>query len=67
MDTALLVWGLIFSAIGIGYFVYGRRQSNMTVRWCGLALMLYPYLVTDTLTMVAVGVAIMLIPRFVEL
>lgn len=67
MDTAILVWGLIFSSIGIGYFVYGRRQSNMVTRWCGLALILYPYLVTNTLTMVAVGVAIMLIPRFIEL
>ena len=67
MDTAILVWGLIFSSIGIGYFIYGRRQSNMVVRWCGLALILYPYLMTDALTMVAVGVGIMLIPRFVEL
>ncbi|MGF2733752.1 hypothetical protein [Marinobacter sp. DUT-1] len=67
MDTAILVWGLIFSSIGIGYFIYGRRQSNMVVRWCGLALILYPYLITDAVTMVAVGVGIMLIPRFVEL
>lgn len=67
MDTAILVWGLIFSSIGIGYFIYGRRQSNMAVRWCGLALILYPYLMTDALTMVAVGVGIMLIPRFIEL
>ncbi|RBP30630.1 hypothetical protein DET50_10744 [Marinobacter pelagius] len=67
MDTAILVWGLIFSSIGIGYFIYGRRQSNMVVRWCGLALILYPYLITDAVIMVAVGVGIMLIPRFVEL
>lgn len=67
MDNAILVLGLIFSSIGIGYFVYGRRQSNMVTRWCGLALILYPYLVTDALTMVAVGVGIMLVPRFIEL
>lgn len=67
METATLIWGLIFSSIGIGYFIYGRRQSNMVARWCGLALILYPYLVTNTLAMVAVGVALMLTPRFIEL
>ncbi|AOY86802.1 hypothetical protein BKP64_00645 [Marinobacter salinus] len=67
METATLVWGLIFSSIGIGYFIYGRRQSNMVARWCGLALILFPYLVTDTLAMVAVGAALMLTPRFIEL
>lgn len=67
MDTAALVWGLIFSSIGIGYFIYGRKQSNLVVRWCGLALILFPYLVTDTFAMVAVGAALMLTPRFIEL
>ncbi len=67
METATLVWGLIFSSIGIGYFIYGRKQSNLVVRWCGLALILFPYLVTDTFAMVAVGAALMLTPRFIEL
>ncbi|MDY6798852.1 MAG: hypothetical protein SVX28_08955 [Pseudomonadota bacterium] len=67
METATLVWGLIFSSIGIGYFIYGRKQSNLVVRWCGLALILFPYLVTDTFAMVGVGAALMLTPRFIEL
>ncbi|HCW88627.1 MAG TPA: hypothetical protein DHU56_00970 [Marinobacter sp.] len=67
METATLLWGLIFSSIGIGYFIYGRKQSNLVVRWCGLALILFPYLVTDTFAMVAVGAALMLTPRFIEL
>ena len=67
METANLVWGLLFSSIGIGYFIYGRRQSNMTARWCGLALILYPYLVTNTLAMVGIGIALILAPRFIEL
>ncbi|MDX1457327.1 MAG: hypothetical protein R3276_07035 [Marinobacter sp.] len=67
METATLFWGLIFSAIGIGYFIYGRRQSNLIARWCGLALILFPYLVTNTLAMVAIGVALMLAPRYIDL
>ncbi len=67
METANLVWGLIFSSIGIGYFIYGRRQSNLVTRYCGIALILYPYLVTNTLAIVVVGIALMLTPRFIEI
>jgi uncharacterized membrane protein len=67
MDTTHLFLGLIFSSIGIGYFIYGRKQSNIVTRYCGIALVLYPYLVTDTLALVAVGVGLMLVPRFVEI
>jgi uncharacterized membrane protein len=67
MDTTHLILGLIFSSIGIGYFIYGRKQSNIVTRYCGIALVLYPYLVTDTLALVAVGVGLMLVPRFFEI
>ncbi|MCL1478890.1 hypothetical protein MIH18_03890 [Marinobacter sp. M3C] len=67
MDTTELILGLIFSSIGVGYFIYGRKQSNIVTRYCGIALVLYPYLVTDTLALVAVGVGLMLVPRFVEI
>ncbi len=67
METTNLILGLIFSSIGIGYFIYGRKQSNIVARYCGLALLLYPYLVTDTLTMVAVGIGLMVTPRFIEM
>ncbi|KMQ75964.1 hypothetical protein [Marinobacter subterrani] len=67
METANLFWGLLFSSIGIGYFIYGRRQSNLVARYCGIALMLYPYLVTNTLALVAVGIVLMLAPRFIDI
>ena len=67
MDTTHLILGLVFSSIGIGYFIYGRKQSNIVTRYCGIALVLYPYLVTDTLALVAVGVGLMLVPRFFEI
>lgn len=67
MQTTNLIWGLIFSSIGIGYFIYGRQQSNLVARYCGIALILYPYLVTNTLALVAVGIVLMLTPRFLEL
>ncbi|EAZ98887.1 hypothetical protein [Marinobacter sp. ELB17] len=66
MDATQLIMGLVFSSIGVGYFIYGRKQSNIVTRYCGIALILYPYLVADTLALVAVGIGLMLVPRFVE-
>jgi hypothetical protein len=67
MDTTHLILGLIFSSIGVGYFIYGRKQSNFVTRYCGIALVLYPYLMANTFALVAVGVGLMLVPRFFEI
>lgn len=48
METADLFLALIFGCIGFGYFMYGRRTRNMVARYCGIALVLYPYLASST-------------------
>ena len=67
MTAALLFWGLVFGSVGLGYFVYGKRQSAPVPLVCGLALMVFPYFVSSTLLLVAVGVALMAIPYFVRI
>lgn len=66
-DTWTLLLGLIFSSIGLGYYIYGKKQSRPVVRYCGLALMLYPYLIADHFAVFAIGVVLMFLPRFVVL
>ncbi|MAA65058.1 MAG: hypothetical protein CL581_09820 [Alteromonadaceae bacterium] len=63
----MLLFGLVLGSIGIGYFVYGRRQDHIVARYTGLALMLFPYVVSDPVLMVVIGVLLMLLPRFVRL
>lgn len=67
MDTAHLLWSLLFGSIGFGYFIYGKKQSNAVIRYSGVALMVYPYFVSNTLAMVAIGVGLMFLFRFVNL
>ena len=55
MSAANLIAGGIFSAIGLAAFVYGKKQSSMKPLVIGIALMVYPYLITNTLTVVAIG------------
>lgn len=61
---ATLIWGMVFSAIGLGYFVYGKRQQHMLALACGLGLMLYPYFIDSAWWMVLIGVALMAPPWY---
>jgi hypothetical protein len=67
MNTSTLLWGVLFGAIGLGFFVYGKRQRVVVPLACGLALMLFPYFISNTVLLVAVGVVLVAIPYFVRL
>jgi len=64
MSTAWLLWGVFFSAAGLGYFVYGKRQRAITPLVCGLALMIIPYFINSLVVLVAAGALLMLLPWF---
>jgi hypothetical protein len=42
MNESWLLWGLLFGSIGLGYFIYGKRQRAVVPLVCGLALMIFP-------------------------
>ena len=63
-------WGmlasLLFSGIGYYYVKRGRDQGDMTRIGCGIALMLYPYFLSNALYIVLVGAALMAVPAVLE-
>lgn len=61
---AQLVWGMLFGAIGLGYFIYGKRQSALLPLLCGFGLMIFPYFVTGTLWTVLIGAVLMAVPWY---
>ena len=67
MTEATLWWGLLFGSIGLGFFMYGKKQRSPIPMVCGLALMIYPYFIGNTLLLVAIGIALMAIPYFIRL
>ena len=64
---ATLLWGVLFGSIGLGFFVYGKRQGAPVPLACGIALMVFPYFVSNNWVMVLVGAALMAVPYFVRL
>ena len=68
MTTSSLLWGLLFGSIGLGFFVYGRRQMTVVVPLvCGVALMIFPYFVSNIMLLVILGLALIAIPYFVRM
>lgn len=67
MNLAPLLWGVLFSSIGLGYFIYGKRQGAPIALVCGIGLMVFPYFVSNSWAMVLVGTALMAVPYFVRL
>jgi hypothetical protein len=63
---AELLWGLLFGSIGLGFFIYGRKQKRVIPLLCGLSLMVYPYFVANTTALVIVGLLLCALPYFVR-
>ena len=59
--------GMLFGSIGLGFFVYGRRQKRVVPLACGVALMVFPYFVSNTILLVILGLALIAIPYFVRM
>ncbi len=59
-----LLWGVLFSSIGFGFFVYGKKQSKLVPLVSGLALMVYPYFMPDAVVLVLLGLVLVAVPYF---
>jgi len=64
---AILLWGVLFGSIGLGFFIYGKRQGAPVPLACGLLLMVFPYFVSNAWATVLIGSVLMAIPYFVRL
>jgi hypothetical protein len=58
LDPTWLFVSLFPSGIGFVLFVYGKKQERWLQLATGLALMVYPYFTSSTLSLVVVGAII---------
>lgn len=67
MSASLLLWGVLFSSVGMGYFIYGKKQNATVPLMCGIALMIIPYFITNVMVMVLLCAALIAVPYFIRL
>lgn len=62
-ESSYLLTTLVFSSIGFGYFLYGKKQKQRIIYYSGIGLMVYPYAVTTNPAMIVTGVVLMAVPK----
>ena len=65
-SSSLLLLGLLFGSIGLGFFIYGRKQASVVPLVCGLLLMVVPYFISNTLLLFALGAVLVVLPYFIR-
>lgn len=66
-DTSILLWGVIFGSIGLGFFIYGRKQQAVVPLVVGIALFVVPYVIANPYLLLLAGVVLVALPYFVRL
>jgi len=62
-----MMWGIIFGSFGFGYFSYGKKRSALVPLFVGVALMVFPYFVSNAYLVVLVGIGLMALPYFIRI
>lgn len=66
-SSAQIMWGMLFGAIGLGFFIYGKRQRAIVPFVVGVTLFIFPYFISNVYLLVIVGVVLVAIPYFIRI
>jgi hypothetical protein len=61
-----LIVGILAGAIGIGYFIYGKRQAKFAPMIAGMLLCIYPYFTENLLWGSVIGVLLLVAPFLID-
>lgn len=66
-DSSLLIWGMVFGSIGLGFFIYGKKQKAIVPLTTGIALFVFPYFISDISILLISGTILVALPYFVRI
>ena len=66
ITASSLFLGLLFGSIGLGLFMYGRKQRAVVPLLCGLVLLVVPYLISSAWLLLVIGGGVVAIAYFVR-
>jgi hypothetical protein len=67
INISTLIWGMIFGSIGLGFFVYGKRQKTIIPILSGIGLMVFPYFISNIYIMILSGIVLVALPYFIRI
>jgi hypothetical protein len=57
-SPAYIFGAVLFGLLGLAAWRYGRKAGQATAKWLGVALMVYPYAISNTWLLYGVGLAL---------
>ena len=57
-SPAYLFGSIVFGIIGFVAYRFGKKMQRTQAKWIGIALMVYPYAISQTAMMYGIGVAL---------
>ena len=66
MNSTQRFLGVIFSSIGLGYFLYGKKQKMTIPLTVGLVLMIFPYFIESNALLSGIGLLLSIVPYFLR-
>lgn len=64
---ANLLIAVLLGSIGIGYFIYGRRQQKFEFKLAAMGMFIVPFLFSQWYITLVAGVVLVLLPKYVKL
>ncbi len=58
MNANALLASVLLGSVGMGFFMYGKKQRRAPHLAVGVALMVYPYFVSSVALMLIIGAAL---------
>ena len=65
-SVSTFVIGIITGALGVGYIMYGRRQTKFVPLIAGVSLCVYPYFIDSVVWLCIVGALLLAAPFIIE-
>lgn len=66
-STSTLMWGIIFGSIGLGFFVYGKKQKAVIPLISGIGLIVVPYFISNIYLLVLSGIVLIALFYFIRI
>ena len=61
-----LIFSVVFGSIGVGYFVYGKKQKRTIPLLAGTGLCAFPYFMANPYAMAIVGLLLTAAPWLIK-
>jgi hypothetical protein len=66
-SPSVLLLGVLFSSIGLGFFVYGKKQKAVLPFVSGIGLMALPYFISNIYILILICAILMALPYFIKI